>query len=78
VWCGGRDEGKKREKALSHNGIDGGGGTGVNSDRAATAAYPMIGPGVTNLMVLFDNQQFGVWDQDRTTRTSIGVQNVGL
>ena len=76
MWCGGRDERKKRENALSHDGIDGGGGTGVNSNRAATAAYRMIGPGVTNFMVLFDNQKFG--NRTDTTRTNMGVQNVGL
>jgi len=69
---GGRTRGKKREIALSHDGIDGGGGTGVNSHRAATAAYRMIGPGMTNLMVLFDNQQLG--DKTDRKRTSWGFK----
>ena len=73
---GGWTRGKKREITHSHDGIDGGGGTGVNSHRAATAAYRMIGPGMTDLMVLFDNQQFG--NRTDRTRTSMGVQNVGL
>ena len=73
---GGRTRGKKREITHSHDGIDGGGGTGVNSHRAATAAYRMIGPGVTNFMVLFDNQKFG--NRTDTTRRNMGVQNVGL
>ena len=74
LWEG--REGKKEENTLSHDGVDGGGGTGVNSHRAATAAYRMIGPGMTDLMVLFDNQQFG--NRTDRTRTSMGVQNVGL
>ena len=69
---GGGTRGKKRENALSHDGIDGGGGTGVNSNRAATAAYRMIGPGMTNLMVLFDNQQLG--DKTDRKRTSWGFK----
>ncbi len=73
---GGGTREEKRENVLSHDGIDGGGGTGVNSNRAATAAYRMIGPGVTNFMVLFDNQKFG--NKTDTTRTNMGVQNVGL
>ena len=75
VLCEGR-EGKNEENTLSHDGVDGGGGTGVNSHRAATAAYRMIGPGMTDLMVLFDNQQFG--NRTDRTRTSMGVQNVEL
>jgi hypothetical protein len=69
---GGRTRGKKREITHSHDGIDGGGGTGVNSHRAATAAYRMIGPGMTNLMVLFDNQQLG--DKTDRKRTSWGFK----
>ena len=64
--------GKKREITHSHDGIVGGGGTGVNSHRAATAAYRMIGPGMTNLMVLFDNQQLG--DKTDRKRTSWGCK----
>ena len=71
---GGGTRGKKRENALSHDGIDGGGGTGVNSNRAATAAYRMIGPGVTNFMVLFDNQKFG--NRTDTTQTNMGVKKI--
>ena len=69
---GGGTREEKRENALSHDGIDGGGGTGVNSNRAATAAYRMIGPGVTNFMVLFDNQQLG--DKTDRKRTSWGFK----
>ena len=78
VLCGvvGGTRGKKREKSLLHDGVDGGGGTGVNSHWVATATYRMIGPGMTDLMVLFDNQQFG--NRTDRTQTSKGVQNVGL
>ena len=74
VLCGvvGGTRGKKRENMLSHDGIDGGGGNGVNSHRAATAAYQMIGPGMKNLMVLFDNQQLG--DKTDRKRTSRGFK----
>ncbi len=66
VLCGvvGGTRGKKRENMLSHDGIDGGGGNGVNSQ------YQMIGPGMTNLMVLFDNQQLG--DKTDRKRTVLG------
>ena len=78
VLCGvvGGTRGKKREKSLLHDGVDGGGGTGVNSHWVATTTYRMIGPGMTDLMVLFDNQQFG--NRTDRTQTSKGVQNVGL
>ena len=78
VLCGvvGRARGKKREKMLWHDGIDGGEAIGVDSHQAATATYRKISPDLRNFVVLFDNQQFG--DRADTTRTSLEVQNVGL
>ena len=65
MWCGGEDERKKKRNHTLEEGE-------LESTAIGRAAYQMIGPGMTNLMVLFDNQQLG--DKTDRKRTSWGFK----